>query len=41
MDILTLFCDIDDFCLLFEPLWRKRLLGRASATGLRPYACRK
>jgi Transposase DDE domain len=26
MDILTLFCDIDDFCLLFEPLWRKRLL---------------
>lgn len=26
MDILTLFCDIDDFCLLFEPQWRKRLL---------------
>ena len=26
MDILTLFCDIDDFCLLFEPLWRQRLL---------------
>jgi hypothetical protein len=26
MDILPLFCDIDDFCLLFEPLWNKRLL---------------
>jgi hypothetical protein len=26
MDILALFCDIDDFCLFFEPLWRKRLL---------------
>jgi hypothetical protein len=27
MDILALFCDIDDFCLLFEPLWNQRLLG--------------
>jgi hypothetical protein len=26
MDILAAFCDIDDFCRLFEPLWRKRLL---------------
>jgi len=26
VDILPIFCDIDDFCLLFEPLWRKRLL---------------
>ena len=26
MDILPLFCDIDDFCLLFEPLWQRRLL---------------
>lgn len=26
MNILALFCDIDDFCLFFEPLWRKRLL---------------
>lgn len=26
MDILPLFCDIDDFCLLFEPLWEKKLL---------------
>jgi hypothetical protein len=31
MDILPTFCDIDDFCLFFEPLWRKRLL----ADGLR------
>jgi len=30
MDILPLFCDIDDFCLLFEPLWKKRLLGAGS-----------
>jgi Transposase DDE domain len=27
MDILPLFCDIDDFCLLFEPLWKRRLLS--------------
>ncbi len=27
MDILPLFCDIDDFCLLFEPLWHERLLA--------------
>jgi hypothetical protein len=26
MEILPLFCDIDDFCLLFEPLWRQHLL---------------
>jgi hypothetical protein len=26
MDILPLFCDIDDFCLFFEPLWKRRLL---------------
>jgi hypothetical protein len=26
VDILALFCDIDDFCLLFEPLWQERLL---------------
>lgn len=26
VDILPLFCDIDDFCLLFEPLWRQKLL---------------
>jgi hypothetical protein len=27
MDILPVFCDIDDFCLFFEPLWRTRLLA--------------
>jgi hypothetical protein len=26
MNILPLFCDIDDFCLLFEPHWQARLL---------------
>ena len=26
MEILSLFCDIDDFCLLFEPLWEQKLL---------------
>lgn len=26
MDILTLFFDIDEFCLQFEPLWKSRLL---------------
>jgi hypothetical protein len=26
MDILPVFCDIDDFCLFFEPLWKQRLL---------------
>jgi len=26
MDILPVFCDIDDFCQFFEPLWKKRLL---------------
>jgi hypothetical protein len=27
VDILPLFCDIDDFCLLFEPCWNERLLN--------------
>jgi hypothetical protein len=26
VDILPLFCDVDDFCLLFEPLWERKLL---------------
>jgi hypothetical protein len=26
MDILPVFCDIDDFCQFFEPLWKQRLL---------------
>ena len=27
MNILPIFCDIDDFSLLFEPLWQQRLLA--------------
>jgi hypothetical protein len=27
MDILPVLCDIDDFCQLFEPLWKRRLLS--------------
>ncbi len=27
MNILPIFCDIDDFCLIFEPLWRRQLLA--------------
>lgn len=27
MNILPLFCEIDDFCQHFEPLWKRRLLG--------------
>ena len=27
MDILPLFCDIDDLCLLFEPAWKRHLLA--------------
>src|SRR5437763_856050 len=27
MDILPVFCDIDDFCQLFEPIWKKRMLS--------------
>jgi hypothetical protein len=27
MDILPVFCDIDDFCHFFEPLWNQRLLS--------------
>ena len=26
MDILPIFCDIDDFCRRFEPIWHTRLL---------------
>lgn len=26
MDILPIFCDIDDFCQFFEPAWKQRLL---------------
>jgi hypothetical protein len=27
MDIVTLFTDIDDFCLAFEPIWKMRLIA--------------
>jgi hypothetical protein len=30
VNILPVFCDIDDFCQLFEPLWKKRLLCAGS-----------
>lgn len=31
-----LFCDIDDFCQSFEPLWQQQLLGNGLATRNRP-----
>jgi Transposase DDE domain len=30
MEIIALFCDIDDFCLQFEPLWQQHLLHEGS-----------
>jgi hypothetical protein len=27
MEIVALFCDIDDFCSQFEPLWQQRLIA--------------
>lgn len=27
MDIVTVFCEIDDFCKVFEVIWRKHLIG--------------
>ena len=38
MDILPLFCDIDDFCLLFEPLWKRRLLADGAVRRHKPSA---
>ena len=39
IDLLTLFCDIDNFCQLFLPAWHRQLLSsgerkRRRATGL-------
>jgi hypothetical protein len=38
MDTLTVFCDIDDFCRVFEPVWQAKLLAlarrRRRASGL-------
>lgn len=36
MDILPVFCDMDDFCLLFEPLWNQRLLESGQRLRQRP-----
>jgi len=36
MDILPVFCEIDDFCLLFEPLWKRRLLSSGERRRDRP-----
>lgn len=30
MEIIALFCDVDDFCLRFEPLWQHRRLSAGS-----------
>src|SRR5437763_7292641 len=29
MEIVKVFCEIDDFCLYFEPEWKKNLIGNA------------
>jgi transposase len=36
VDILTLFCDIDDFCSVFEPAWRRRLLASGACRRRKP-----
>jgi hypothetical protein len=30
MEIVALFCDIDDCCLQFEPLWQQHLVSDGS-----------
>lgn len=35
MEIVALFCDIDDFCQQFEPRWQQRLLGRGERRRIR------
>ena len=27
MSLLELFCHVDDFCRVFEPIWERHLLG--------------
>lgn len=34
MEIVALFCDIDDFCLQFEPAWQRRLVTEGSGSPL-------
>ncbi len=36
MDILPVFCDIDDFCLLFEPRWHQQMLTAGERLRRRP-----
>lgn len=36
MDTVTVFCAIDDFCKLFEPIWHQRLLAAAPKQRERP-----
>lgn len=36
MDIVTLFCDIDDFCSVFGPAWRRRLLASGACRRRKP-----
>lgn len=38
MDILPLFCDIDDFCRLFEPAWKRHLLASGALRRRKPSA---
>jgi hypothetical protein len=38
MDILPVFCNIDDFCLLFEPCWQRRLLADGAKRRHKPSA---
>jgi hypothetical protein len=39
MDIVTVFCDMDDFCLVFEPQWHSRRVLTADQTKLLPKNC--
>lgn len=32
MEIVALFCDIDDFCLHFEPAWHRRLVSEGGSS---------
>lgn len=38
MNILPIFCEVDDFCLLFEPHWHRRLLQSGTARRNKPNA---
>lgn len=38
MNIPPIFCEIDDFCLIFESLWHRRLLQCRAIRGHKPKA---